>query len=42
MQMCEDMAADNVMYAEIRTTPKDRAEFNITKRSYVGARHSAL
>ena len=37
MQMCEDLAADNVMYAEIRTTPKNRPECNIVKRSYVEA-----
>lgn len=35
--MCEDLAADNVMYAEIRTTPKNRPECNIDKRSYVEA-----
>ena len=37
LQMCEDLAADNVMYAEIRTTPKNRPECNIDKRSYVEA-----
>lgn len=39
VQMCQDLAADNVMYAEIRTTPKNRPESNITKRSYTGARN---
>lgn len=40
--MCEDLAADNVMYAEVRTTPKNRPECNITKRSYTGAHDVSL
>eukprot|EP00892_Ulva_mutabilis_P003273 jgi/Ulvmu1/1317/UM011_0045.1 len=37
LEMCEDMASDSVMYAEIRTTPKNRPEHGITKRSYIDA-----
>lgn len=36
-EMCEDMAQDNVIYAEIRTTPKRRDEHELTKDGYVKA-----
>ncbi|GAO52288.1 Metallo-dependent hydrolase [Saitoella complicata NRRL Y-17804] len=36
-EMCEDAEEDGVVYMEIRTTPKDRPEVNMTKRSYVEA-----
>jgi hypothetical protein len=33
----EDFAADNVFYAEIRTTPKCRSETGVSRESYVEA-----
>jgi adenosine deaminase len=32
-----DFAADNVVYVELRTTPKERVSSGMTKESYVQA-----
>eukprot|EP00854_Cymbomonas_tetramitiformis_P015280 gene15280-18077_t len=34
-EVLQDFADDNVIYIEIRTTPKDNAKFGITKQSYL-------
>lgn len=36
-EVVEDFAADNVVYLELRTTPKARPEHRMTKRSYTEA-----
>ena len=36
-EVVEDFARENVVYLELRTTPKDRPEHRMTKRSYVEA-----
>ncbi|KAL4425320.1 hypothetical protein ABPG75_009336 [Micractinium tetrahymenae] len=36
-EVIEDMAADNVVYAELRTTPKARPEHGMTKENYMDA-----
>ncbi|GAB4812986.1 hypothetical protein N2152v2_000032 [Parachlorella kessleri] len=36
-EVLEDFAAENVVYLELRTTPKARPEYGMTKQSYLGA-----